>query len=63
LPSGYQSIFNLYAVEGYSHIEIGEMLGISDGTSRSQYARARALLVTWIKKHYSEEKSKSYAGK
>ncbi len=63
LPSGYQTIFNLYAVEGYSHIEIGEMLGISDGTSRSQYARARALLVTWIKKHYSEEKSKSYAGK
>lgn len=38
LPSGYQTIFNLYAVEGYSHIEIGEMLGISDGTSRSQYA-------------------------
>ena len=63
LPSGYQSIFNLYAVEGYSHVEIGEMLGISDGTSRSQYARARALLITWIRKHYSEEKSKSYAGK
>lgn len=63
LPSGYQTIFNLYAVEGYSHIEIGEMLGISDGTSRSQYARARALLATWIKKHYSEVKSKSYAGK
>lgn len=63
LPSGYQTIFNLYAVEGYSHIEIGEMLGISDGTSRSQYARARALLATWIKKHYSEVKSKTYAGK
>lgn len=63
LPSGYQTIFNLYAVEGYSHIEIGEMLGISDGTSRSQYARARALLATWIKKHFSEIKSRSYAGK
>jgi len=63
LPSGYQTIFNLYAVEGYSHIEIGEMLGISDGTSRSQYARARALLATWIKKHFSEVKSRSYAGK
>ncbi|MBS1576819.1 MAG: sigma-70 family RNA polymerase sigma factor [Bacteroidetes bacterium] len=63
LPSGYQTIFNLYAVEGYSHIEIGEMLGISDGTSRSQYARARALLATWIKKNFSEVKSRSYAGK
>jgi RNA polymerase sigma-70 factor (ECF subfamily) len=63
LPSGYQTIFNLYAVEGYSHIEIGEMLGISDGTSRSQYARARALLASWITKHFSEVKSKTYAGK
>jgi RNA polymerase sigma factor (sigma-70 family) len=63
LPSGYQTIFNLYAVEGYSHIEIGEMLGISDGTSRSQYARARALLATWITKHFSDVKSRNYAGK
>ena len=54
LPTGYQTIFNLYAVEGYNHVEIGEMLGIADATSRSQYARARALLVLWIKKHYSE---------
>jgi RNA polymerase sigma-70 factor (ECF subfamily) len=56
LPTGYQTIFNLYAVEGYTHVEIGEMLGIADGTSRSQYARARALLVLWIKKNYSENK-------
>lgn len=48
LPSGYQTIFNLYAVEGYNHIEIGKMLGIQEGTSRSQYARARALLIQWI---------------
>ncbi len=56
LPTGYQTIFNLCAVEGYSHVEIGEMLGIADATSRSQYARARALLVLWIKKNYSENK-------
>jgi len=60
LPTGYQTIFNLHAVEGYSHIEIGSLLGISDGTSRSQYARARALLITWIKKNYSENKLQSY---
>ncbi len=61
LPTGYQAIFNLYAVEGYSHVEIGELLGISDGTSRSQYARARALLITWIKKYYSDSKMQFYA--
>jgi RNA polymerase sigma-70 factor (ECF subfamily) len=61
LPSGYQAIFNLHAVEGYSHVEIGQLLGISDGTSRSQYARARALLITWIKKYYSDSKMQSYA--
>ncbi len=61
LPGGYQTIFNLYAVEGYSHVEIGQMLGITDGTSRSQYARARALLVTWIKKKYSDNKLQTYA--
>jgi RNA polymerase sigma factor (sigma-70 family) len=63
LPQGYQVIFNLHAVEGFSHIEIGEMLGISDGTSRSQYARARNLLITWIEKHSLEQKEKKYAGK
>ena len=48
LPTGYQTIFNLYAVEGFSHSEIGEMLGISENTSRSQYMRARQLLITWL---------------
>ena len=61
LPSGYQTIFNLYAVEGYTHVEIGELLGITDGTSRSQYARARALMTTWVKKYYSDNKMQSYA--
>lgn len=63
LPPGYQAIFNLHAVEGYSHVEIGKMLGISDGTSRSQYARARALLVSWIEKFSSEIKLENYGGK
>lgn len=61
LPTGYQTIFNLHAVEGYSHVEIGTMLGITDGTSRSQYARARALMITWIKKYYSDNKLQTYA--
>jgi len=63
LPQGYQVIFNLHAVEGYTHVEIGEMLGISDGTSRSQYSRARNLLITWIEKYSSEKKIEKYAGK
>ena len=63
LPTGYQTIFNLHVVEGYSHVEIASMLGITDGTSRSQYARARALLISWIDKFSLEEKNKSYAGK
>ncbi|GAO43644.1 RNA polymerase sigma factor [Flavihumibacter petaseus] len=48
LPPGYQAIFNLHAVEGYTHVEISSMLGIHEGTSRSQYARARNLLITWL---------------
>jgi RNA polymerase sigma factor (sigma-70 family) len=60
LPAGYQLIFNLHAVEGYTHVEIGQQLGISESTSRSQYSRARALLITWIKKTYSDNKLQSY---
>jgi RNA polymerase sigma-70 factor (ECF subfamily) len=44
LSTGYRTVFNLYAIEGYSHKEIGEMLNISEGTSKSQLARARYLL-------------------
>ena len=63
LPTGFQTIFNLHAVEGYSHVEIAAMLGITDGTSRSQYARARALLIEWIKKNSLEVKPENYARK
>ncbi|WP_109676684.1 RNA polymerase sigma factor [Dyadobacter jejuensis] len=44
LPTGCRTIFNLYAIEGFQHNEIAEKLGISEGTSKSQYARARSLL-------------------
>lgn len=44
LPEGCRVIFNMYAIEGYTHKEIAEMLNISEGTSKSQYARARQLL-------------------
>lgn len=44
LPPGYKMVFNLYAVEGYKHKEIAEMLGIDINTSKSQYSRAKAAL-------------------
>ena len=50
LPHGCRVIFNLYAIEGYNHREIAEMLEISEGTSKSQYARARSLLQNNLKK-------------
>lgn len=48
LPDGFRTVLNLYAVEGYSHKEIGEMLGVSENTSRSQYSRARSRLAEMI---------------
>jgi len=51
LPAGFRTIFNLYAIEGYSHKEIGDKLRISEATSRSQYARARQ----WLRKRMEEE--------
>ena len=44
LSPGYRSVFNMYVIEGYSHKEIGDLLGISEGTSKSQLARAKAIL-------------------
>jgi RNA polymerase sigma factor (sigma-70 family) len=49
LPDGYRTIFNLYAMEGYDHEEIGEILGISEATSKSQYSRAKAKLREVLK--------------
>mgnify|MGYP002395681483 CR=1 FL=1 len=48
LPVGYRTVFNLYAIEGYAHKEIAEELDISENTSKSQYSRARALLMKKI---------------
>jgi RNA polymerase sigma factor (sigma-70 family) len=48
LPEGARTIFNLYAVEGYTHKEIAKELCISEGTSKSQYNRARGLLMNWL---------------
>lgn len=44
LPVGYRTVFNLYAIEGYSHKEIGDLLGITESTSKSQLNRARNVL-------------------
>ncbi|MCW5915375.1 MAG: RNA polymerase sigma factor [Chitinophagaceae bacterium] len=56
LSPGYKTVFNLHVVEGYNHKEIAEMLGISEGTSKSQLARAKALLKKTIENHYNSIK-------
>lgn len=55
LPDGARVVFNLFAVEGLQHKEIAERLGITEGTSKSQYKRARNLLKKWL---YQYELSK-----
>lgn len=50
LPEGYKMVFNLYAIEGYKHQEIAKMLGISEGTSKSQLSHARKMLQEQINK-------------
>jgi RNA polymerase sigma factor (sigma-70 family) len=50
LAPRYRMVFNLFAIEGYGHKEIGELMGISEGTSKSQYARARAILKTKLER-------------
>lgn len=54
LAPGYQAVFNLYVVEGYSHKEISELLGISEGTSKSQLARAKGILAKKVKEYLNE---------
>jgi RNA polymerase sigma-70 factor (ECF subfamily) len=59
LPLGYKTVLNLYAIEGYSHKEIATMLEIEEGTSRSQYARAKNMLeVILLKKGIIESPRK-----
>ena len=53
LPPGFRTVFNMYAIEGYSHKEIGDMLGISETTSRTQLSRARI----WLQKKIKEKEN------
>lgn len=55
LPAGYRTVFLLHVVDGYSHREIAEQLGIAEGTSRSQFFKARNLLQQKIKNDYGNE--------
>jgi len=50
LPDGARVVFNLYALEGYTHKEIAQKLDVTEGTSKSQFNRARKLLMTWLNK-------------
>jgi RNA polymerase sigma-70 factor (ECF subfamily) len=50
LPDGYKMVFNLYAIEGFKHQEIAKMLGINEGTSKSQLSHARKMLQEQINK-------------
>ena len=58
LPVGYRTVFNLYAIEGYTHKEIAEMLNISEGNSKSQLSRARSWLRERLKKMEEVESCK-----
>ena len=54
MPEGYKVVFNMFAIEGYGHKEIGELLNISENTSKSQYSRARAYLREQLERIESE---------
>ena len=56
LPVGYRTVLNLYAIEGYNHKEIAELLEIEESTSRSQYTRAKSMLETILVKKKILEK-------
>jgi len=61
LSDGYRITFNLYAVEGFTHREIGEMLNINEGTSKSQVARARILLQKMLSDHTKKNFKNDYS--
>lgn len=60
LSPGYRMVFNLYAIEGYSHKEIAGIVGITEGASKSQLSRARTILKDMVTK--MEDKRYGYAG-
>jgi len=55
LSPGYRTVFNLYVIEGYTHKEIGDMLGISEGTSKSQLSRAKVILQDLVRKFIDQK--------
>jgi RNA polymerase sigma factor (sigma-70 family) len=56
LSPGYRTVFNMYVVEGYTHKEIGDMLGISEGTSKSQLSRAKVILQDMVKQYIDTQR-------
>lgn len=60
LPDGYRTVFNLYCLDGYSHKEIAEQLGINEKSSSSQLVRAKTLLAHKIKKYINENNIDTY---
>lgn len=58
LPPGYRVVFNMYAIDGYTHKEIAAHLGISENTSKSQLSRARTLLQKMLSENYWSETRK-----
>ncbi len=64
LPSGYKTVFNLYAIEGFSHKEIAAQLGVSENTSKSQLSRARGHLKNLLieAEDYLNDKKVRYEG-
>ncbi len=62
LSTGYQTVFNLYAIEGYDHQEIATLLDLNVNTVRSQYSRARSLLIQRIQQEQINAQSNQYGG-
>jgi RNA polymerase sigma-70 factor (ECF subfamily) len=56
LSPGYRTVFNMYVVEGYTHREIADSLGISEGTSKSQLSRAKLILQNLVQTHIEKRK-------
>jgi RNA polymerase sigma-70 factor (ECF subfamily) len=57
LPPQYQMVFNLYAIEGYAHEEVSQIMGISTGTSKSNLSRARKILQDKVNSYYENRKT------
>lgn len=58
LSPGYRTVFNMYVVEGYTHKQIADALGISEGTSKSQLSRAKIILQDMVRKHIDQQKNR-----